>query len=261
MYKDWKYFFMTEVKNWSSRLAQDLLILDWVAMLKSRVKQKMIGYEIKVSRSDFLNDQKRQYYLQYVHEFYFACPEGLIKKDELPEHVWLVYVNNWKVNVIKRATYREVWRNSDMLRYIIMSKLEEQKSDKREYRTHINDYIADKLSGKLLWQMLKTKMAKELTELHYELNSIKGDKEKLEKIVLAIEEKVKQLNHDKVISIRSSLTWCRTEPSSYIEVLDQLVALRSWMPEHKLQSIKNILKRIDDLQNMSKNVEVIINSI
>jgi len=48
---------------------------------------KLRGFEVKVSRSDLLGDlraQKWQKYLPYVHEFYFAFPDGLATVDEIP---------------------------------------------------------------------------------------------------------------------------------------------------------------------------------
>ncbi len=49
------------------------------------------GYEIKVSRSDFLKDNKWQNYLPFCTEFYFVCPSGLILPEELPEGVGLLW--------------------------------------------------------------------------------------------------------------------------------------------------------------------------
>lgn len=50
------------------------------------------GYEIKISRADFLADKKWQEYLKYCTFFYFIAPEGIIKKEELPENVGLIEI-------------------------------------------------------------------------------------------------------------------------------------------------------------------------
>lgn len=48
-----------------------------------------IAYEIKVSRSDFVNElkhpEKRQWAMDVCHQFYFACAPGVAEKSEIPE--------------------------------------------------------------------------------------------------------------------------------------------------------------------------------
>lgn len=50
-------------------------------------------YEIKVSRSDFLQDvrtEKYKKYLGYAHKFYYAVPYGLVEKEEVPKELGLI---------------------------------------------------------------------------------------------------------------------------------------------------------------------------
>ena len=55
-----------------------------------------VGYEVKVSRSDFRNEirnpAKRAWGVAITHEFYFCAPKGLIKPHEVPEDCGLVEV-------------------------------------------------------------------------------------------------------------------------------------------------------------------------
>jgi hypothetical protein len=64
----------------------------------SGVGHRRVAYEVKVSRSDFRSEvkkpEKRQHALGLTHEFYFACPAGLIKPREVPEECGLVYVHD-----------------------------------------------------------------------------------------------------------------------------------------------------------------------
>lgn len=51
------------------------------------------GYEVKVSRSDFMSDVrsgKYRRYLPFFRRFYFACPAGMVKKKEVPEGMGLI---------------------------------------------------------------------------------------------------------------------------------------------------------------------------
>jgi hypothetical protein len=53
-------------------------------------------YEVKVSRADFLADLdagKAESYGDHARRVYYACPAGLIKKDEVPATVGLVTLN------------------------------------------------------------------------------------------------------------------------------------------------------------------------
>jgi len=58
----------------------------------NRWNKQAIGYEIKLSRTDFLNDKKWEKYLKYCTKFYFVAPKGIIKKEELPNKIGLVEV-------------------------------------------------------------------------------------------------------------------------------------------------------------------------
>jgi len=56
----------------------------------SRWNRETMGYEIKMSRQDFLQDKKWKKYLQFCTRFYFVAPKGIIKPEELPENIGLL---------------------------------------------------------------------------------------------------------------------------------------------------------------------------
>lgn len=63
-------------------------------------------YEIKISRSDFLNEIKQQKYLRAMkscNRFYYLCPPYLITPPELPENAGLCFYENDELKIIKRA--------------------------------------------------------------------------------------------------------------------------------------------------------------
>jgi hypothetical protein len=69
----------------------------WVMDLMPSQSCRRIAIEIKVSRSDFLNEikhpTKRRRALLLSNEFYFATPPGLVKIEELPPECGLVEVH------------------------------------------------------------------------------------------------------------------------------------------------------------------------
>jgi hypothetical protein len=56
----------------------------------SRWNRITMGYEIKMTRQDFLQDKKWPEYLKYCTRFYFAAPKGIIKLEELPPKIGLI---------------------------------------------------------------------------------------------------------------------------------------------------------------------------
>lgn len=134
-------YFITECKTCSTYFPdpQGLLKFDGLAITKSYTKPNIIGYEIKVSRNDFLQDNKWHLYLQYCNEFYFVVPKGRVKKDELPDHVGLIYFNpdTKALRTVKKALYRQIEEPVGVYKYIIFSRLEEDRipfyNDRAEY--------------------------------------------------------------------------------------------------------------------------------
>ena len=58
----------------------------------NRYNRETRGYEIKISRSDFLSDKKHMRYLDFCTFFYFIAPKGLIKAEELYSTIGLIEV-------------------------------------------------------------------------------------------------------------------------------------------------------------------------
>lgn len=77
--------------------------LDAWAMPCSWTKSAYIGYEVKVSRSDFLGDTKWTTYLPSCTQFYFVVAPGVCDKSEIGEQAGLLVASkNCKRLVIKK---------------------------------------------------------------------------------------------------------------------------------------------------------------
>jgi hypothetical protein len=117
--------FVDECKSGPSWGAHLLKLDAWV--LKTTYSPlTTIGYEIKVSRSDFEQDQKWVGYLDYCHEFYFVCPAGLIKSVDLPKEIGLIWTNlrGDKLTTKKRAIRKQpvMEKMNNLLIYVLMSR-------------------------------------------------------------------------------------------------------------------------------------------
>lgn len=99
-------------------------IMDAVAIKKTWSPKTVIGYEIKVSRQDFLKDQKHPVYMQNCNIFYFVTLKDIIKEGELPEGAGhMIYSpETGKLRTVKKAPYRNTLVNPDILLHIMFWK-------------------------------------------------------------------------------------------------------------------------------------------
>ena len=95
----------------------------WV-MKRSYSNPCCIGYEVKVSRGDFLHDEKWKDYLPLCNQLFFVCPWGMIQPSEVPANVGLLWVSkNIKTAYIKaKAEHREIEAPIGLMTYILMSR-------------------------------------------------------------------------------------------------------------------------------------------
>lgn len=84
-----------------------------------------VGYEVKVSRSDFVRDDKWPDYLPCCHLLYFVSPPGVISKDEVPEGCGLIHAGARLVTRVK-APRREPHPEAlvDLMTYVLMSRVQ-----------------------------------------------------------------------------------------------------------------------------------------
>ena len=68
------------------------------------------GFEIKVSRSDFLRElarpDKTARYMELCQFFYYVTPSGMVLPDEVPEKAGLIWVNERGCRMKKKAPNR-----------------------------------------------------------------------------------------------------------------------------------------------------------
>jgi len=80
--------------------------------------------EIKVYRHDFVRDKdKESKYDKLLHggsglkKFYYACPTGMLKLDEIPSFAGLIYSDGIKATIVKRApSLKNSWKYDDRLK-------------------------------------------------------------------------------------------------------------------------------------------------
>lgn len=171
-------FFITECKTGPTMTG--LYKFDGIAIYKSWTRPQIRGYEIKISRSDFLGDNKFYNYLPYCHEMYFVVPTGLIDRTEIPTEIGLIYYNPKTGGLItkKKAIYRNIEISADMLFYIFMNRIDGDRpqftSDKAEF---FKAWLENKESNRQLAYQVKNRMTAEIERLEGELRRADVDAE------------------------------------------------------------------------------------
>jgi len=138
--------FVAECKNGPTHTASHRRLDAWV-MKKSWSPITMLGYEIKQSRSDFLQDNKWQAYLPCCHQLYFVCPKGIIQPEELPQDVGLLWAGEGERLFTKRkAPYRAIELPAELLVYVLMCRTQVTREcvSQKEYRDYWVDWLKQK---------------------------------------------------------------------------------------------------------------------
>jgi hypothetical protein len=104
-----KYFLVTELSNVDATRRIDLFLFQRWMRAGNNLR---ITFEIKVVRSDFINEMKkpdkREFGLSISNLFYFVTPEGLIDRGELPVEAGLIEVTeSGDVDIVIEAPMRD----------------------------------------------------------------------------------------------------------------------------------------------------------
>jgi len=166
-----KDVFVSECKDGPS--SGGMLKMDGWAMKRSWANPCFYGYEIKVSRSDFMSDTKWPGYLNLCNEFYFVCPNGVIKPEELSKDVGLLIVAKTGTRLFtkKKAPYRNIETPDGLLLYILMCRAKVVKStyyvEQEENKDYWSRWLADKNAKLDLGTSCSRKLRKSYEEQVY----------------------------------------------------------------------------------------------
>lgn len=183
--------FIPECKDGPSQGTSHLR-LDARAMARSWSRPRVSGYEIKVSRSDFVKDEKWQFYLQYCNVFYFVCPYGLIQPNELPPEVGLLWGSSTGSRLFekKKAAYREVVVPENMYRYILMgrvrvskSRYESVQSRKEYWQRWLREREEDRELGYLVGKKIRELIRKRITEVNIKMDELKAQMRQYDNLI------------------------------------------------------------------------------
>jgi hypothetical protein len=140
-----KDLIVNECKNGPTHVTKQLRTLDAWVLVSTWSPITTIGYEIKVSRSDWLRDKKIEQYMGLCHLFYIVAPKGLIAIDELPPDVGLIEAlgDGTRLVARKRAGRREIELPVQLMTYVLMSRV--VVTAERDYNAQLKSSRMDEL--------------------------------------------------------------------------------------------------------------------
>jgi len=244
--KHGKDVFVAECKT-GKTWGDNYMRLDAWALAKSWSPWRSFGYEVKVSRHDFEQDQKWGGYLPYCHCFSFVCPAGLIKGEDLPAEVGIYWVSpNAERLVTKRAP---VARKPDpeklcqLMSYVLMSRTvivgdmwEAAKGD-----APAEDPKDQRMAAmrKLLDQTEARKELAHMVQGHVR----KTAQESLERLARA-ERLMADVNGFKARLAQLGIKWDTDGWSNTFAVHSEINLLGEFLPEETLRSLRNLSRQL-----------------
>lgn len=228
--------FVPECKNGPTHSASHLRMDAW-AMARSWKHPKIVAYEVKVSRSDFLQDDKWRGYLPYCNELYFVCPQKLIAPEELPGDIGLMVpsANCTRLYTKRKAVYRDIMINEDVLRYVLICRAkvtEDTSHDKCDQSVRWAEWLAHRKYTKDLGH----RVGRALREVISEQITKAGDENR----------RLKEENND-LCSVRDTLQQLGFD--GHIP--------GSWSVESRVENLRKTVppKLKGDLNNAKRNIE------
>lgn len=160
--------------------------IDAVALAKSWTNPCVTGYEIKVDRNDFFNDTKWQAYLEFCHKFFFACPKGLIKKEEVPAPAGLVYCSEKGARIVKNTAHSPKDISAAMLYYLIMWR-ERYPDRQRERRAErFREWVEEKKNFFNLSGLVNKRIREKVDDLSKRERAVIHNEEKYRNVISRI---------------------------------------------------------------------------
>lgn len=131
--------FVPECKNGPTHGASHRRFDAWV-LLKTWSPVTSIGYEIKVSRSDWRRDTKIEEYLPLCHRFFIVAPKGIVPMEELPEGVGLLEMvgQHQRLVMRRKAVRRDIDLPEDLMVYVLMFRAQIAREFQRDNQWRID---------------------------------------------------------------------------------------------------------------------------
>ena len=214
--------------------------LDGWAMRKSWENPMIFGYEVKISRSDFMRDDKWQAYLPMCNQLSFVAPPGIIDKAELPEGIGLLEpVGTDRLITRRKAVYREIPFPDDVFKYILMCRAKVGPERSSEDRlAYWREWLAHRKDAKELGGLVSAAIAEHVRKVQSENDDWRRKSESIETAL-------------------RTLRAMGIEPLTYEwSVKRQAEAIRSLIPDDFRQAIRLLRSSLDGIEGKLRTADL-----
>jgi len=165
--------FVPECKDGSTQARSTHKKMDAWVMPRSWSKPHITGYEIKVTRGDFLGDRKWQGYLEMCNTLYFAAAPGIIHPNELPAEVGLMEAVGWGTGMRLITRKKAVCRTDQKIpesvfRYVLMCRATIGVDREMGARERAQQFLDEKEEDKALGLAVSRKTREMMRKLNRE---------------------------------------------------------------------------------------------
>ena len=247
-YKHANDVFIEECKTGDSGLGMKKLDA-WV-MPKSWSNMNITGYEVKVSRSDFLNDNKWMAYLPYVNSMYFVCPSGLIQPEEVPENIGLMWVSKTgtKIYTKRKAIFQEKEIPVSLFQYILMWRASINGEHSASKRLDNIDFWENWIKERRWSGEVGRQVSKKLNEMYHEnVECVRQENNELKEQIENLKDIRDFLSE---IGLNPNSRW-----TSRFSVKRELEKLKSGIPEGFENDIKRAIVSLRDVEETLEKIK------
>ena len=249
LHKHSKDLCVPECKTGPTLTSSKMQKLDLWVMKKSWSNFCTYGYEIKISRGDFLHDDKWKNYLNYCTDFYFVVPNNnILSINEIPPGVGLLVSsqNLTRLYMKRKAVSRNVEIPISVFIYILMWRVK-----------ILRNYYSDSIDKSDYWKRWLQKKD-EKKELGF--NVSKKIKEIMEKRIWNIEVENHRLEAEnkKLDGIKQTLETLGIEQNEIYawnlqdKVRNRIKEIETGIPEGLTNYIDNTIKNLQEIKKVFK---------
>jgi len=237
-------------------------VIDLWTVNKSWARMSMKAYEIKVSKADYNQDDKWHDYLPYCHQFYFACPWGLIQPSEVPGECGLVWCskNLRKVYEKKKAARRilDPEKLSNLVLYILFSRTGTfhrempSYSGAEKWRAWLDGRANDSMLGYSCSKRMRELVAAKITAVEHRNEALERENENLRELRKFAVEDLGMKEAD----LSSSFGWAMRQAQ------DRLRIVMGAKDTQEVRDIKILKKYINEsMKRFNDNVDGLLSKM
>lgn len=241
--------FAGEVKDGPTWYGSAMRLDGW-AMRKSWANPCMTGYEVKVSRSDWLGDKKWPNYVELVNEFYLVAPEGVIRESEVPDGIGLLKVakTGTRLFTVRKAKWREANAEKAILlmQYVLQSRATIDAPRPPQTQDEWKRWLAEKEEkraiGYRVAKGLREKYERDVEKVQREVENLKHDRAFVDMVIKATE----------AIGVRWDAGWKYASSAKGIAESIAAVGRGQSLQPHEQFRIREIIPLLEKLAEPSK---------